>query len=196
MYCNKDDRPIIKYKFGTGGQRYFKSNVSPINIITKSSPIPNTDSYNNEGYQISFYSPNNFRTLEYILLDYKLKTLPDGLGYGINDREILMIQCGESAFPETGPVCDINTIVKNQNIKCPTATENRCSIQIFNIENGLIFQDQGDCPVDFEVQCGNCPDGYIECQTSTYPGYCCISCDEVKNEIIAIKNTIKNLNNG
>lgn len=195
-YCNIGQKPIVKYKFGSGGFRHFKSEYSPIDIITKTYPIPNTDNYNSEGFQITFYSSNNRATLEYIVLDYKLKAIPRELGYGQNDRELLIIQCGNSAFTETGPAVDITTIVKNINIKCPTATKNRCSIQIFNIENELIFQDQGDCPVEFEVQCGNCPDGTIECKISAYPGYCCIPCSEVKNKIVDIKNIVKNINNG
>lgn len=195
--CEQGQKPIVKYKFGEGGFRQFKTDIAPIDIVAKTYPIPNTENYGNQGYQIRFYSPNNFATLEYTVLDYKLKMIPSELGYGVNDRELIVIQCDQTTFPETGVACDITTIVKDVNIKCLSATKNRCSIQLFDTTSGkLIFQDQGDCPIEFKVQCGNCPDDSIECKTSGYPGYCCIPCNELKNEILGIQNTVKNINNG
>ena len=197
QYCVEGSSPIVKYKFGTGGYKQFKSEVSPIEVTIQSFPIPNTDNYNGEGFKVSFRVANDpNRTIELFLLDYKFEDLPPGLGYPPDAKNMRFMECGDKEFNPGAIGCLTSTLQINYSIKCPTPSNSRCAIQVFNLNKGLVFQDQGDCPVDFEVQCGNCPDGFIECQTSTYPGYCCLSCSEVKGEIIAIKNTVKSLNNG
>ncbi len=193
MSCNIGDKPIVKYKLGTGNYKYFKSDFSPIEVVSKTTPIANTDNFDGEGFEISFYSTNNFRTITTTVTDYR--TVDTGGGDPAFRYEIYWANCGSKIIQESGVNYDPSTLVVNRNIKCLESLKNRCSI-IIKYQEKIIFQDQGDCPIEFEIQCGNCPDGYTECKTSTYPGYCCLPCNEVKNEIITIKNTIKNFNNG
>jgi hypothetical protein len=83
------------------------------------------------------------------------------------------------------------------NRKCPTNSNSleRCSIQI--TYNGLtIFQDQGNCPLTFNVSCGNCPPGTEEHQINVYPGYCCFDCNSIANDIRGLTNIVKGLNRG
>lgn len=188
QYCGENDKPIVKYKFGTGGYRRFKSDYSPIEVDVKQAPVENTGEYESEGYELSFVSPNNSnRVLVYTVLDYKYIPLPE---YGQDYGEMRMQQCGESKMAEFGPVCDPRTITINPNIHCPVAGKNKCSIQI-QYNGSVIYQDQGDCLCEFEVQCGNCPSGYIECKTNKYPGYCCIPCQGTAAKIHNLANNIK-----
>ncbi|PAX52853.1 hypothetical protein [Brunnivagina elsteri] len=192
-YCLEGDKPIVKYKFGTGEYRKFKAETSPITIISKTEAIPNTGAYSNLGYQVLYYSVNNLRTEGEAVLDYRLRSDPLLIQiYGSNAREINLWRCGETDWDTGWSGCDITTLVIDPNIKCPIAGKQRCAIQIFNAENNnLIFQDQGDCPCVFEVQCGNCPDEHIECKVSHYPGYCCVPCASTSNSIHNLANRIK-----
>ncbi len=79
---------------------------------------------------------------------------------------------------------------------CDTCKGNGCFISV-TTENGINYKSPRGAKCEFEIACGDeCPQGYIRCETPGYPGYCCIPCSEIKGEIIAIKNTVKSLNNG
>jgi hypothetical protein len=196
QHCNEGDKPTVRYKFGNGGYRQFKSDYSPIDVTVKSVPIPNTDNYNGVGYRINFYSPNNFTTVEAIVTDHytyviESETNPDSR-YGIT-----WINCGDTAFQGAGnPYPGVNfrpsSLIIDTTVNCPSSQQknSRCSI-IVTHEGVTIFQDQGDCPIEHEVQCGNCPDGNIECKKSGYPGYCCIPCEELANKIHNLANKVR-----
>ncbi|MEY2859283.1 MAG: hypothetical protein RLZZ74_3596, partial [Cyanobacteriota bacterium] len=112
--------------------------------------------------------------------------------YGTRMIEFLPLRCGNDTFDEAGVVGDPDTLVIDSTIKCPIAGKDRCAIQVFNTKSGeLIFQDQGDCPCVFEVQCGNCPDEHIECKANHYPGYCCIPCESISQKIHNLANRIQ-----
>lgn len=62
--------------------------------------------------------------------------------------------------------------------------------------NGItIFTDRGDCPCTFNVQCADCPEGTIKCDAPGYPGYCCLPCKEIAEEVKAIANQVRRFNN-
>lgn len=50
----------------------------------------------------------------------------------------------------------------------------------------VIFTDRGNCPCTFTVQCGDCPEGTVRCNSPGYPGYCCIPCAELTQRINAM----------
>jgi hypothetical protein len=193
-YCNQGDNPIIKYKFGNGGYRFFKSTISPIEVKTKSVPIPSTDSYNNEGFTITANIYNySSPTITIPIRDYKVtEILPHQPFYGGSNRYVYFQLCEDDKIDEvTSAALDMSTFQINNQIKCTDSKNKRCSIQVFSEESILIFQDQGDCPVSVEVQCGNCPPHNIECKANHYPGYCCIPCESTAQKIHNLANRIK-----
>lgn len=70
-----------------------------------------------------------------------------------------------------------------------------CELQIIK-DGKTIFVDQGECPCEFSVQCGDCPPGTTRCVCTGYPGYCCLPCKPIADEIKAITNQIRSLKNG
>ncbi len=192
MLCNKGDKPVVKYKFGEGGWRTFKSEVSPIQITQKSVPIPSTDGYNHEGFVITTNIYNYSQpTISVVVRDYRVdEILPHQPFYGGSNRYVSLQLCEDEALPKVAAYAfDMSTFVVSHETKCADAKKQRCSIQVFG-ESGLIFQDQGDCPCVSEVQCGNCPDEHIECKASHYPGYCCVPCASTSNAIHNLANRI------
>lgn len=186
MYCNEGDEPIIEYQFGTKPKRKFKSKFAPIEVETKPYKIPATENYNSQGFQIRFYSPNNFRWVEYIVIDYDIKPI-------YNVYAIHLQMCEQKSIDyNTGPEIDVSTISINRNIKCPVPEIERCSLLV-KYNGVIIYQDQGDCPVSVDVICGNCPPHHIECKSNKYPGYCCIGCESTANSIHSLANKIKNV---
>ncbi|RUT08427.1 hypothetical protein DSM106972_015950 [Dulcicalothrix desertica PCC 7102] len=186
-YCSEGDKPIVKYSFN-GVEKKFKSPKSPITIETKETPIEGSDSYQAEGFTITFYSPNNSRFVEATVLDYKVfKEEIDGILY----NSIKWKNCGETSFQSSVEI-DPQTLTIDATKKCPIDQQGkvRCSI-IIRHQDLIIFQDQGQCPLIYSVQCGNCASGEIECKSNTYPGYCCISCQGTSQRIKNLSNKIK-----
>jgi hypothetical protein len=65
----------------------------------------------------------------------------------------------------------------------------KCTISIVN-GNGYTFSKAGECPIKYEVSCGDdCPEGSHKCTHNKYPGYCCVPCKEVGDKLknIALK---------
>lgn len=63
--------------------------------------------------------------------------------------------------------------------------------EIIVTANGLtIFNDQGNTPCTFTVQCGKCPPGTVECSSPGYPGYCCIPCASMAQRINNLANKL------
>lgn len=58
---------------------------------------------------------------------------------------------------------------------------------IVSDESGEIFNKKfNKCP-KYLVACDDdCPEGFIKCSSSTYPGYCCLSCKETASKILAL----------
>lgn len=63
--------------------------------------------------------------------------------------------------------------------------------EIIVTANGLtIFNDQGNTPCTFTVQCGDCPPGTTKCNSPGYPGYCCIPCNSMAQRINNLANKL------
>lgn len=73
----------------------------------------------------------------------------------------------------------------------------RCKISVKTTSGGILINEEGDCPVDYNVACNDdCPPNTVRCSSDAYPGYCCIPCNEIKSEIKAITNHVRSINNG
>ena len=174
MYCKTNQKARVTYNFKNIPERTYETDKSPISV---------------SGY----YSPNNRQWNEGPVHDFRIFPTPD-YSYGPNYEGISHWECGSFDFwrnpnshdPDklTGPGIDITTLIINPNVKCPkplTVTE-RCYIEV---KSGgiIIFQDQGECPVNFRVTCGDCPEGTIRCEQPGYPGYCCLPCQPIAQKI-------------
>lgn len=193
MVCEAGDKPIITYRFGNGNNRIYQSQFSPIEIITKDTPANGTSNFREEGYTLRFQSTQcNGSNCNSIVRDYIVEPYENTIAVRVRN-------CFSNTFAIDSSLVVLNTPNKNitvlDNPKCPSSSNKRCSILV-TYNNLVIFQDQGDCPCTFEVQCGKCKDGEIECKKSTYPGYCCISCAEIRGGIKAATAQLRSINNG
>ena len=79
----------------------------------------------------------------------------------------------------------------NQVDNCGDPPLGKCTIKV-NHANQTIFSVSGDSPCNYTVACGEeCPEGFLKCESTSYPGYCCISCNELKAQVIATKIAAK-----
>ncbi|QKQ76344.1 hypothetical protein [Nostoc sp. TCL240-02] len=69
-------------------------------------------------------------------------------------------------------------------------------IRVFS-NSELIYKDVRPAPITFKVQCirVRCPEGYCECKTDTYPGYCCNDCEKTASELRGLTKQVR-LHNG
>ncbi|MEH2189386.1 MAG: hypothetical protein V7K64_24970 [Nostoc sp.] len=60
----------------------------------------------------------------------------------------------------------------------------------------LIFKDVAVAPITFKVDCirVRCPEGYCECKTDTYPGYCCSDCADTASQIHSMTTQLRSIN--
>lgn len=66
----------------------------------------------------------------------------------------------------------------------PDPDEGMCVITIKNSNGGEIYRKESKCPIKHKVRCGDqCADGEIRCKKNSYPGYCCIDCDELARSL-------------
>lgn len=196
MYCQLGQKPIIKYKFGNGSERVYRSRYAPIEVITKPRPLGTTDNFSEKGYRIDFLqlSPTIFNN-DYIVHDYEIfsygqKNYIAKIRCGFNDWDRISGQTGFPWGDKFVQELDITTLRVNSNQNCATQRNSKCSIQIIH-ENTVIFQDQGECPVTFSVQCDDCADDEIKCKKASYPGYCCIKCSEVSFGLQLIEDSLR-----
>jgi HSP20 family molecular chaperone IbpA len=192
-YCKIGDRVRVTYRFNDGSDKNFESEVAPIDIQIKKGSQDSTDNYSREGYELTFYSTNNRSWFSERAIDYKIIDQGGDLRF----RYIIYVRfCGQKNFDFNVNI-DPNTISIDSSKKCPIPeTDNICILNI-SYNGKQIFSDTGECPITFNVGCNDgCPPRHIRCETSAYPGYCCIPCNEIKSEIAAMRSTIRRISNG
>lgn len=190
-YCQPGDKPIIKYQFSGQNEKVFKSQFAPITIQTGQAKgnIYGED-YNPEGFTIVYV--NGIRQT---VINYRINPANAGL--------IQFWTCGRSDWDNRQPDGTYSVWYNNPGIssidysaKCPAPYPSQnCFIRITH-QNIVLHLDRGACPVTFTVNCGNCPDGQEEHKTSIYPGYCCLDCRAIANEIRGITNIVRGVNRG
>jgi hypothetical protein len=187
MACKVGQKPKILYQFKDGVQRVFQSDLSPIEVIAKAAPVKATANYNRRGYTIQFYSTNNYQTLRLAVVDHYIVEYP-----GETDPKwkygIYWLGCNYPIYE--GVNVNPNTLIIDNSKGCPSPQKEKSSI-IVSAGGRTIFQDQGDAPLSYKIQCGNCPDGQSEMKINKHPGYCCIDCQSVAQEIAALRYAIK-----
>lgn len=202
-YCKAGEKATVNYSFKGVEKSYaVAANNTPIDVNTYQNRINATGNFNPQGFRLRYYSPNNRSTPDGAVLAYQIFPSLD-YDYGVNYEGISVWNCGAFDFTRNpdgslnGAGCDISTIYTDNSMKCASPlTGNRCSIEVKR--NGIIiFQDQGECPVSFDVVCGEgCPTGTLKCPQSGYPGFCCVPCTEIATGIKAITTHVRSVNNG
>lgn len=194
-YCSAGDKAVIKYKLGNK-ERTFEIEKTPIEINVYQKPVVATENFSPEGFTLRFYSPNNRNWIEGQFKDFLIYPSSNN-SYGTNYAGIALRNCvsddiSKSEGKPIGPGVDITTITIDFTQKCPIQYQgkNRCYIEV-KYNDLIIFVDQGDCPASFEVQCGDCPEGTIRCDSPKYPGYCCIPCAELAQRVNAMIRRLK-----
>jgi hypothetical protein len=178
LYCNESDKPKVKYKSQSKGERIYESRVSPIEVILE--PIKRNEygsDYNAEGYTIKYANGQ-----EGTVINHRL----DASG-----QNIQFWSCGNSDwdnrqpdgtypvfYPLGSPIASIDTTKK-----CPPPIPPQDYAIKIIYEGNVIFRDRSDTQITYEVICGNCPPNHIECKTNKYPGYCCIPCQPTASKI-------------
>ena len=206
-YCEMGDKPQIKYKFGEGKERIYKSQFAPIEVIQKELPAEASDSYSSEGYEITFDSPQfssgrGSRTV----VDHSTFFVPPSSGYPNGRMYLVYIPCGQTTYPKLNPCTGseqvqchstatalttlTSTIQIDRTKKCTSTNQKRCSFQVL-YKGAVVFQAQGDCPLTLSVQCGNCEEGSHECKHQAYPGYCCVPCKETGEKLKNIASSVR-----
>lgn len=199
MHCKAGDKPTVKYWFQGQSQKEYRSEFSPIDIITKEVPIDASANYSNEGFVARFRADpcTNGYQCAALWKDFEIYHPNPGV-----PPIVFYIPCGDTSWSRAndgsrnyfilnrGRWDTENWVLVDTSQKCPQTVNKRCSIQVRY--NGLvIFQDQGNCPITYSVSCGNCPNGQEEHRISKYPGYCCMDCSVIKNEIKSIASVLK-----
>lgn len=75
----------------------------------------------------------------------------------------------------------------------------KCQLLITDSNNQQVLKrdyEIGQCP-NLKVECfEGCPPGTVECKCKSYPGYCCISCSSIAQQISNLKNNLRGRNSG
>jgi len=182
-YCKAGDKPTIDYQFNNGSKRVYKSDFAPIDVTVKEAPkYIDADKYDNEGFQINYVITDRNQPRSTIVIAYDVKLFPEFGGYW----GLIRVPCGGnpailSTF--TGGVAIYpDSITVDKSVKCPVASNKKCTIEVKH-KGIIIYSDQGNCPCNFTIKCGNCNDNEQECKSNKYPGYCCIPCQGTASKI-------------
>lgn len=120
-------------------------------------------------------------------VDYKeqIQVLCRGYSVNICSQNYIWVRFKTNSYGSIFTYLDatFNNIIKDPNPtkKCGNI-DSYCEIHI-KYNDQVIFQDRGLYPINFDVQCGDCPEGTIRCEQPGYPGYCCLPCDPIAQRI-------------
>ncbi|QHG15810.1 hypothetical protein [Nostoc sp. ATCC 53789] len=182
-YCQIGDKTAtVTYQFRGDSERFFKSNVVPINVaLTRENEQPGhwtLDTYDDI-------------TTSYIFTY-------DGL-----ESESPLATGRQIRTSSTNRLisADDNASAGNVRIRSAVFTPSKgvgYTIKVFNANTSeILFQDfkEGEIPPKYTVACGDgCPEGFCRCTTPGYPGYCCLDCNSTAASIRFITNDLKGRN--
>ncbi len=193
QFCKFGEQPKLYYKFpGDTQDKIISFEISPIDVS-----VSNTGSTSNNK------CGNTYGTWSMITYDSITASSPFSYkGYDqespvFNNRTIIAACSNRVIYSDSGFA---GGSINARNIIFTSESSNTYTIQVRDIKtNSLIFTDtkQSISPPTYKVICSDeCPDGYIKCTTTSYPGYCCIPCDEVKGGIANITAMLRNVTHG
>jgi hypothetical protein len=181
-YCEEGDKPKVKYKFNNGTEQTYESPYSPIDVETgRLAKSSQNEDFDAEGFTL-IYSDGQKKTL----INYRTRISPTT---GQNQEQYW--SCGNDDWDNrqpdgTYPIWynqPLTVVGVDRTIKCPPPyPDGDCYLRV-KYQGSVIYEVKGECPLTFDVQCGNCPAGTIECKSNKYPGYCCIPCQGTASKI-------------
>lgn len=111
----------------------------------------------------------------------------------INSRGRAFEGCGTQRFVIASAnhyflSASIKTIVRQDGQ--PDTCGNLYTLKIFDAR-GLVYSQTFDKQPEYTIQCGDCPEGYCKCDSTDYPGYCCLPCKPTAQKISNLAERIK-----
>lgn len=199
-YCNPADKPIVYFKFAKE-KSFQKIRISegPLEArINKKRIIkPGNPARCWRFHGMSLCPEPSFKTeffaygLKPVWEKTKSRACPEkegGLSRPMIDGRYV------SSWFEEGAKTGTEKIEEVELSLCPGAGDEVCELQILH-RGAAVFTKEGDCPCEFDIKCGEeCPTGQIKGPSNRPPGYCCISCDDVRAQISAIQASIRRAN--
>lgn len=176
--------------------------INPPPSFTSTRTIQFKNNTNQEPLSIAF-TPATYRGVpdgysfwgfETALLNLPIGTAPGGANSGGLNGTSNIVSVVGSIEGVSGIRCQATT--DSARIISVNRIDGICSIEaLYNIQR--LFKATGKCPVAYTVSCeGECPPDTVKCLSTNFPGYCCIPCSEIKNEIKAIASQVRSINNG
>lgn len=216
MNCQKGEKATVTYKFSNSVKRNYITENTPITVTTRQSDLENF-----EGgqcpitYLVKYRSIDNSGTtgeIRYASVKGPITAittghLPSGVAHPFESEWQIRLACSGGANYVNGVeiIRVIYTLYGYGELLSiepePPYLDNcgepekQCEILVYNSSNSIIFSDRGKCPVTYSITCGDCPEGTIKCDAPGYPGYCCLPCKEIAEEVKAIANQVRRFNN-
>ena len=187
-YCNLGEKPKVYVEFNGQNKQTYEPNASPIDVSTEDYYSDSTN-YSDTGYKITFFSPNNGTHLSAIARDFRI------VDHGGNVFSIDIQLCGKDSFTVGYAEIAPSTLAIDTSITCGDSKPRTKKTKIHIKKAGEatdIFTVVGDYPGTFQVACNaRCPDGFCECPSPGYPGYCCLDCASTASNIRTITNELR-----
>ncbi|BDA73060.1 hypothetical protein CAL7716_072260 [Calothrix sp. PCC 7716] len=195
IHCKIGESAKVFYTFGDDPKKEFiyHAGTAPIEVVTGKEDNPNITG---EMYAWNFSTSANPRTtLEQMPFAAKGKLTGFRVERLINTATIAEVEYGnwECSFldgdgnRQFGSAVgyypnDTPKLVKLLRREEPLDSD-FCKLEVKTFTGETMFKVTGKCPVVYRVACLNCPEGEIECTKSSYPGYCCIPCQDTASRI-------------
>lgn len=93
-------------------------------------------------------------------------------------------------------VTDSNTRTGSSSGDCSNCNSDSVKVTIKDKNGNQLYQKTGKDPCNVLVSCNGCPSGQIKCDCDAYPGFCCISCSEIKGGIASATAMLRGINHG
>lgn len=194
MYCTTDDtKALISYKFGDGrNETIMVEGIVPLNVTIDS--IGKKQLHSSGNAPITYIAPGAITSITCT-----------GKFRQIGDRADTELPCD---YVIANSVINGNQWIANYDSLYADNTgdmnfdisyiADECFIRVRDLQGRLIFKDKGQCPITYEVKCikQHCPEGFCECKTDGYPGYCCNDCKDTASKIHAITEQLRGMNGG
>ena len=219
-YCNVGVEAVIEYRFSGSAVKRYTTKQTPVEVVTSRISNSIEELIPGQDYQVRtiYTDPNTGQTfiqsvgasgqslpiLKAPVSRLEFQVTTDGttsyLFLLMNDANNInaRIQMGRLNGYSFNPIdlYKIYDILPFPTPEDPDSLPGKCKIEIKHNQK-LLFSDVGSCPVKFAVACGEeCPEGYLKCSSTNYPGYCCLQCEPLEKAIASLTTTVRGANKG
>ncbi|MFN6499784.1 MAG: hypothetical protein RMX65_022715 [Nostoc sp. DedQUE01] len=199
-YCSATDTVAIVTLTKNGKTFQVKSAKLPLTITCKSANNPDCTPV-----KISYYAKeinSNTNAISEGNYTYNLYAPISGIRI-VGEQNIQIYSRGSTAFGICNPSGWYTIASTGGNWKYIEATiTNITPIQTNNLPNtkgvriidntGAVIFDDNTIDCDWDVKCNqDCPEGSHKCTHNKFPGYCCVSCQEVGDRLKNIASQLR-----